>query len=198
MRLGDGVRVPVDVADIRLRLTDRIAVRLPGITRALAPRLIAAPAGSRLRIALMSRVLTAGWAACDSKDWAFLERLYAPDVVWHAAPDFLPDVSEPVVGRSAVFGFLDETWETMGWSDCAPAEIIDPGGPFMAACVQVRATGRVSGIAMNRDTVQLYEMTPDGVVGRQWSSNTFEEAAAFLDERLEERAQDPSSDRQVR
>jgi hypothetical protein len=186
---ADAVRWPIDAEQIRLRLSDRLAQRLPALQRRLAPRLIADPAGSRLRRWLFTRSVTAGWAAFDGQDWDYLERIYEPGVEMTMTADMFIDTEGTFVGWPATRALLERAWDGFNSSDQRPTEIIDPGGRHFIARVDARATGEYSGIEFQREMVNLYEFGDSGLVARQWTGNDPAGVAALLAERrLEEGA----------
>lgn len=182
----DAVRISIEVDELRLRAADRVASRLPVIARSLAPRLIAAPAGSRIRVALVTRMMVAGCAATDRRDWGFLQRFHAPELVHRSVPGFYVDWPEHAVGWPAFQAALSSFMEAFGDTGFQPVELFDLGGPFFCVRLANRAEGRSSGIAVDTEFFYTYEMGADGVAVRQWATNTLAEAAAFYEQRLAE------------
>jgi hypothetical protein len=181
---ADAVRWPVDAHEVRLRLGDKLAARLPVIARRVAPRLLAEPAGSRGRRWLLTRGLTAGFAAADGGDWDYLERIYEPGISLTMHPEVAPDLPARSEGFAAFRSVLESIYEIMANADSNPVEIIDLGGAHFVARNQWASEGVYSGLEMNRRMVQLYEMTENGRIGLQWTCVDLETAEELYAERL--------------
>jgi hypothetical protein len=181
---AEAVRWPIDAEQIRLRMSDRLVARLPGLTRRLAPRFLAEPAGSRARRWIVERALLAGFAAFDADDWDYLRRVYEPDVVYRPADDVLPDLPSRAEGFEAVRAMIDAVRDVVHALDTRPVEIVDLGGPHFAALVEHGAAGASSGISVTGRFVYLYEMSEAGRVARQWFATDPANAEAFYHERL--------------
>ncbi len=186
LAFDDAVCSPIEVDELRLRVTDRVASRLPVIARTLRPRLIAAPAGSKLRTALLTRMMIAGFAGIDQRDWSYMQRIYAPEMVWRAVPGFWLDAPEHAVGWPAVQVRLASFLDAFGDTDFRPVEFLDLGGPFFGVRVATNLKGRYSGIVVTNEAFYVYELGAAGVAVRQWAANTRAEAAAFYEQRLAE------------
>lgn len=183
---ADAVRWPIDADAVRLRLSDKLIARLPAITQRLAPRLLADPAGSRARRWALNRAVIAGFAAADSLDWDYLERIYEPDVRLRMTPEIGPDLPALSQGFAALRSVLESIYEIMDNADSGPVEIIDPGGPHFVVRLQWTSKGVYSGLPMDRQMLNLYELTATAKIGLQWTCMELETAAAFFTERLAE------------
>jgi ketosteroid isomerase-like protein len=183
---ADAVRWPIDADGSRLRVSDRLVSRMPALQQRLAPRLLADPAGSRTRRWVLTRAVTAGFAATDRGDWAYLERIYEPDVVLRVAPETAPDLPATAEGFDAVRAVIETIYEIMATADTRPLEIIDLGGSHFVALNQVQGEGSYSGLEMNRAVVNVYEISTRGKAARQWSCVELATAERFYAERLAE------------
>jgi hypothetical protein len=178
------VRWPIDADAVRMRLSDKLAARLPALGERLAPRLLAEPAGSRRRRWVLTRGLTAGFAATDRGDWDYLKRIYEPDVSLRIGPDVAPDAPELAESFSALRSALEQFYEITANADSRPVEIIDLGGPHFVGRIQFTSKGAYSGLAMNRQMFNLYELSARGRASRQWLCLDLETAEEFYAERL--------------
>jgi hypothetical protein len=178
----EAVSWEIDPADSRMRVTDRLAARLPELLRRVWHRAEAEPAGSRLRRKLLSRGQQAGWAAIDRRDWEYLRRIYDPDVELRWGEGKFIDVGEYDRGWPSVQKTLESVYEAFDTTQ-APREIIDFGGPFHAVRVGTDVTGPSSGIKLYQELILLYEINA-GLCVRQWSSSDREEIQGWLTERV--------------
>jgi hypothetical protein len=176
--LADAVRWPLDADEFRLRLSDRAVARLPAVATRLWRTAIEQPPGSRLRRWLVTRVLTAGWAAYDAKDWDFLGQFYAPDVVATVSGDVLFDWGT-TRGWAETQARLEQTYDAVV-GETRPFEVIDPGGPFAAVRLDTEFTGQASGISLKREITVIYEIGAGGRVVRQLTSPDPDEIDAWL------------------
>jgi hypothetical protein len=187
LTLAGAVRWPIDRAAVRLRMSDRVVSHLPGIMQRTWEWVEGERAGSRMRRWLLTRALTAGWGALDRLDFEYLGRYYDPEVTLVYGKGMPMDVAPLVHGWTDVCRELERMYEV--WiGDQQPLEVIDVGGAFMAARVELSLTGTASGIEMKRDTVILYEISR-GKVLRQWNSTDDAEIEEWLAARLSELAQ---------
>lgn len=180
----EAVSWEIDPEDARLRMTDRVVVRLPELVRRVWRRMESEPAGSPLRRKFASRVLRAGWAATDRRDWKYVARLYDPNVEVHWGNSFI-DVPDYMRGWAALQKALESVYEAFETTEQSPREAIDFGGPFFAARLGTDLTGQGSGISLQEESFALYEVG-DGVCVRQWYSPEQEEIEAWLSERAAE------------
>ena len=185
--LEQAVRWPIDPDDIKLRRSDRVMTRLPGLLARAAPRFIAEPAGSRLRRWIIDRAMLTGFAATDSGDWDYLSNLYESDVQLRIEPDAtvpgFPAISE---GYESLKALMQEAVSLFREFDSVPAEIIDLGGPHFAARVEHGYKATYSGLEGSGGYVYMYEISERGRCSRQWWAKDLTGAAAFYGERLEE------------
>jgi ketosteroid isomerase-like protein len=186
---GDAVRWPIDADEVRQRVTDRFVQRLDLIRRRVAPRMLAQPAGSPLRRALVTRGSAASWAAFDNRDWDFMERAYAPDVIFTITGDELAfDLPPEAHGWQECRRVIEDLYEGFADLDQRLVEVIDLGGAHFINRIEGRLTGTYSGLDVERDFATLYELTGEGRVGRQWIAD-FAGLEAFLAERRAELGQ---------
>ena len=180
----EAVSWEIDPEDARLRMTDRVAARLPEVVRVVWRRASSEPAGSRLRRRFLSRVLRAGWAATDRRDWEYVARLYDPEVEVHWGNSFI-DVPDHTHGWTGLKEALERVYEAFETTEQSPREAIDFGGPFFGVRLGTDLIGQGSGITLQEESFALYEVG-DGVCVRQWYSPEQEEIEAWLSERAAE------------
>jgi hypothetical protein len=182
--LADAVTWPIDDAAIRLRISDKLAARLPALTRHVSRRLVGQPAGARQRRWLLTRLVAAGYAAQDRADWAYIERFFAPDVVARFGEGIPFDVERLTTGWEGWRASLERIFDTSLFQS-RPHTVVDFGGQLFGACVEMRMMGQASGIAATEDLFSIYE-SRDGVVVRQWVTSSADELDGWLAERRAE------------
>jgi hypothetical protein len=175
-------RWPVSRDEVRLRMSDRMVSRWPGVMRAIGERVIAAPRGSRSRRRFLTRSCVAGFAAWDAREYDYLERIFAPDVRYEMRVEWF-DLQGVFEGWAA----LREHWlgyqDVLGPIDNELTELIDVGGPYFALGVTMRAAGRTSGIDISVDLVVLCRFER-GVATHYWNLPDEQTAAQVLAEHL--------------
>jgi ketosteroid isomerase-like protein len=177
--VAEAVRIPIS-PDARLparrTLDERLSVRWPGASAALARVVNRLPARSRLRRALLRRGVLSTWASWNRGD---LEAVFArvhPQIVYHPRADE-PDPS-PHVGREAyeqlVYGFADSfsqvTFEVL--------EVIDAGDHVITSTVLravLRGQESATGGGVSATYVFVYKLR-DGLVVEGWEYRTKQEA----------------------
>jgi hypothetical protein len=180
-------RWPIDPADIRLRTSDRLLARFPGLLRRMGPRFIAEPAGSRLRRWVLDRAVLTGFAATDARDGDYLSRIYEPGVRLWVDPDAaLPGTPTQVEGFDALRELLDEAVRVWTEFESRPVEIIDLGGRHVVAVIAFGVTAKYSGLDSTGAFTYLYEISDAGRCARQWWTADLASAEAHYRERLAE------------
>ncbi len=180
---AEAPRWAIDAAAIRLRLTDRVVARTPALQRRLGPRLLTEPAGSTLRRRLLTRALTAGWAATEQRNYAVLESLYSPDFEGYFSPEVNVDFPEHVSGWPAFQRLLDGVFEAWVAADYTLVEIIDPGGPFVVNRARISGEGRFTSIELGFEIATLYELDEVARCRRQWMTTGLDALGDFYTER---------------
>jgi ketosteroid isomerase-like protein len=146
----DHVRIPLVFRDRRLKmrtLDERLTVRVPGLYRVLARRIIRWPLRSRLRRWMLKRRAVAGYHGMNRGDIEVLLAIYDPDVLvhFHTGGTMPPDLTGEYRGHT---GFRDlwarwsDSWEEFRFE---PTEVIDLG-EVMIIVVKIRGRGRASGL----------------------------------------------------
>jgi ketosteroid isomerase-like protein len=112
------------------------------------------------------------------EDWEALERLIAPDC---QVLDFdLPDTSEPFHGPDGWFAWLaqwDSAWDS--WT-IDEVEVRDAGGDRVVAEFRVHATGRGSGLELDRHDAIVYALRDGQIVSLEYY-NEGQKAEALAD-----------------
>jgi hypothetical protein len=152
-----------------VRMSDRAVARLPAVAARLWRTVTEQPPGSRLRRWLLTRILTAGWAAFDAEDWDFLGQFYDPDVVATISGEGMIFDWGTTHGWAETQARLEETYDAM-WGETRPFEVIDLGGRFAGNRLIATLTGESSGISTSRELTVIYEIGAGGRVVRQLTS----------------------------
>jgi hypothetical protein len=177
------VRWPIDAADVRLRMSDRMVSRLPVIARRAGDRVATMPAGSRTRRWIFTRLVTAGFAASGAEDWSYLKRLYAEDVVLRNGGGVPLDFPSRLVGWDQLQTMLTDFRDAVRGVEFRPVELLDAGGPFLGARVHIQMSGRASGAEVSQDIFSLYEFV-GGRATKQWQGGTLDQALELMTEDL--------------
>jgi ketosteroid isomerase-like protein len=174
----DVVRAPLSLPAARGRRTldERLYVWFP----ALLPRLISAVMRlrprSRVRRAMLSRLVRRGWAASNREDLDLALCGYDPDVEisWPESGGVaFPDLQGTYRGREGfrrVWAAMHDPWEV----EVRPEEMIDAGDRLLVIA-QVTARGRGSGVRVGGPLIGLYTLRAGRIV-RERYFNDQEEA----------------------
>ena len=160
-----GVRIPLAPETSQHRpLDDRILARCP----ALVPRLLAAwarlPRHSRLRRAMLVRLVRQGYAAANRRDFDVTIRGYDPGYEYH--PDVgIPDADAVYYGHDGFHKFWRQLLEAFDDVRLDPKEILDLGDRVLVT-TQMSGHGTGSGVSINQQLFQLMTLRR-GVIARQ-------------------------------
>jgi hypothetical protein len=179
----EAVSWEIDPADVRVRLSDRLAARLPEMSRLAWGRMKNEPAGSRMRGWMLCRLHKAAWAAMDRRDYGYVENFYDPEVEVIWGDQAFIDVDTHTHGWDALRKGFETIYETID-SMQTPLEVIDFGGPFHAARISNDLIGPGSGISLQAQMFCLDEQRDPGRVVRQWASSERKQIEAWLAERV--------------
>ena len=111
------VRIPVRVRDQSTRTLDqRLAIRFPRLSAALARRLFKLPPSSRLRQAMLRRVIQLGAEAYNRRDLEAVVVNYDPEIEYYPYREFVDaGLAEPCYhGPSGYRAYIDATYEVWG------------------------------------------------------------------------------------
>ena len=160
-----GVRIPLaPEAKQHRTLDDRILARFP----ALIPLLFAAwsrlPRHSRLRRAMLVRLVRQGYATANRRDFDVTIRGYDPGYEYH--PDVGVADADPVYyGHDGFHKFWRQLLEAFDDVRLDPKEILDLGDRVLVT-TQMSGHGTGSGVSINQQLFQLMTLRR-GVIVRQ-------------------------------
>jgi ketosteroid isomerase-like protein len=138
-------------------LEERILIRFPGLLAVFAPIVWRLPHRSRLRAALVRRVVRLGIEASNRRDHQAMFMLYAPD----CESSFPPQMA--AIGEPGARGREERVrWEARWrdeWGDFhyVPDELVDLGERLLITG-RMRGTGRGSGVASDTDWAVLFDV----------------------------------------
>jgi ketosteroid isomerase-like protein len=154
------VRIPLEVRDRPRRAPDEaLTVRFPGLLRLGARLLFRLPPRSRLRQALLRRVVCQGQEAFNRGDFAAVVPKYQPDIEVFP-PEELVGLGElrSVYRGHAELGEFHRSWaETWAASEVAPRELIDLGDRLLLLG-RMENRGSASGVSTVAEYAQLWDM----------------------------------------
>ena len=161
-----GVRIPLaPEAKQHRTLDDRILARFP----ALVPRLLAAwsrlPRHSRLRRAMLVRIVRQGYATANRRDFDVTIRAYDPRYEYHPEQVALPDSDPVYYGHDGFHKFWRQLLEAFDDVRLDPKEILDLGDRVLMT-TQMSGHGTGSGVSINQQLFQLMTFRR-GVIVRQ-------------------------------
>ena len=150
---------PLSESAIQRRTVDeRCFVRVPALYRLVVERLNGLSPGSRVRQALLPRVIRRGYAAGSRRDFEFLLQSLDPEI------EFRPNGGLSSADLDSVLHGHDgyrEAWErTLDAFDdlrLVPEEVLDLGDNFLLVTVQYTGHGSGSGVPVSQQVFQLLE-----------------------------------------
>jgi hypothetical protein len=155
----------------RRGVDERLLLALPWLGRRLVSATVRLPAGSRLRRAVVTRLIRVGVAANNRRDYAAMCAFFAPDLELYVYPD---DPESRGVDFDAVYygseGYVKslEIWKApFGAQRWDLHELIDPGGDRIGARAEQVGRGAGSGAEV-RWTQFIVWQFEGGVLRRQW------------------------------
>ena len=146
-------------------LEERLALRFPKAAAILARRVWRLPRRSRLRQALLRRVVVLGWDAMNRVDLEFGLALYHEDVESIFDPRAVSLGLANSRGREARRRTLSEVYGETGEMRFEPDELIDLGDDRLLVTGRMTGTGRQSGAPFELDWANLWTID-DGLVVR--------------------------------
>jgi ketosteroid isomerase-like protein len=161
-----GVRIPLAAEAKQHRTLDaRILARFP----ALVPRVLAAwsrlPRQSRLRRAMLVRLLRQGYATANRREFDVTVSAYDPGYEYHPGQVALPDTDSVYHGHEGFPKFWRQLLEACGDVRLDPKEVLDVGDPVLVT-VQMSGHGTGSGVSVNQQLFQVMTFRR-GVIVRQ-------------------------------
>jgi ketosteroid isomerase-like protein len=160
-----GVRIPLAPETSQHRTLDaRILARFP----ALVPPVLAAwarlPRHSRLRQAMLVRLVRQGYATANRRDFEVTVRAYDPGYEYH--PDVgIPDADAVYHGHDGFHKFWRQLLEAFDDVRLDPKEILDLGDRVLVT-TQMSGHGTGSGVSINQQLFQLMTLRR-GLIVRQ-------------------------------
>ena len=150
-----GVRLPpAREAGLHRTMDEQILVRFP----ALVPRLGAAPMWlprhSRLRRAMLVRLVRQGYAAANRRDFDLTVKGYDPDYEYYPEQVALPDSDAVYYGHDGFYKFWRQLLESFDDVRLDPEEMLDLGDRLLVT-TQLSAHGTGSGVAVKQQMFQL-------------------------------------------
>ena len=172
-----GVRIPLPPETSQHRTLDaRILARFP----ALVPRLLAAwarlPRHSRLRRAMLVRLLRQGYATANRRDFDVTVRGYDPGWEYRPGQVGIPDSDPVYYGHDGFHKFWRQMLEAFDDIRIDPKEILDLGD-LVLVTIQMRGHGTGSGVSIDQQLFQLMTFRR-GLIVRQVD---FEDRAQALE-----------------
>jgi ketosteroid isomerase-like protein len=155
----------------RRRLDEAILVRFPGLARAIGPAWSRLSPSSRLRRALIRRVVTHGCDAVNRRDLDAMLVLFDPDVELHvgdtpAAAMVPPDLVGVHRGHQGYVRVIAAVTETIEDFRLNYEEVTDYGDRLMIACRQT-GRGRLSGVPYDQPFFQVLSISAGHVVRQE-------------------------------
>jgi ketosteroid isomerase-like protein len=150
-----GVRLPpAREAGLQRTMDERILVRFP----ALVPRLAAArmwlPRHSRLRRAMLVRLVRQGYAAANRRDFDLTVKGYDPDYEYYPEQVALPDSDAVYYGHDGFYKFWRQLLESFDDIRLDPEEMLDLGDRLLVT-TQMSGHGTGSGVSVKQQIFQL-------------------------------------------
>jgi hypothetical protein len=156
----------------RRGVDERLRLALPWLTRGLLSMTVRAPAGSRLRRAVLTHSLRTAVAATNRGDYTAISAFCASDFelyVWPDEPESRP------AGADAVYygpeGYLKalEIWiEPFSEHRWDLHEFVDPGGDRIGARAEMVGRGAGSGAEVRLAQFHVFQFER-GLLRRQWA-----------------------------
>ena len=154
------VRQPIAVKGRSTRgLEERLALRFPRITAFLARTVWRLPTRSRLRQALLRRVVVLGWEAMNRVDLEFGLALYHEDVESIFDPRAVTLGLANTRGREARRRTLTEVYAETREMRFEPDELIDLGDDRLLVIGRMRGAGRSSGAPFDLEWANLWTIS---------------------------------------
>jgi ketosteroid isomerase-like protein len=172
-----GVRIPLAPEAKQHRTLDaRILARFP----ALIPHLLAAwsrlPRHSRLRRAMLVRLVRQGYATANRREFDVTVSAYDPGYEYHPGQVALPDTDPVYYGHDGFHKFWRQLLEAFDDVRLNPKEILDLGDRVLVT-IQMSGHGTGSGVSINQQLFQVMTFRR-GVIVRQVD---FEDRAQALE-----------------
>ncbi len=155
----------------RRGVDERLLLALPWLGRRLVAATVRAPAGSRLRRAVVTYSLRTAVAATSRSDYWAIFALCAPDIelyLWPDEPDSRPAGLDAVHYGPEGYVKAVEIW-TAPFSEHRwdLREFVDPGGDRIGAHSQLLGRGAGSGAEVRWAHFQVWQFER-GLLRRQW------------------------------
>jgi ketosteroid isomerase-like protein len=184
--IAEGVRTALTATASsrnRRKIDEAIFVRFPGLARAIGAAWSRLPPSSRLRRALIKRVVTQGCDAANRRDLEAMLILFDPEVELHvgdtpAAAMVPPDLVGIHRGRQGYVRVIKAVTETIEDFRLNYEEVIDYGDQLLIVCRQT-GRGRLSGVPYDQPFFQVLSIGK-GRVFRQENFTDRAQASAAI------------------
>lgn len=170
----------------RRGVDERLLVALPCLGRRLVAAIVRAPAGSRLRRAVLTYSIRTAIAATNRGDYAAISVLGAPDLelyVWPDKPESRPAGLDAVYyGPGGYVKALDSWKAPFSEFRYDLRELVDPGGDRIAARVEMVGRGGGSGVEVRMAHFNVWQFER-GQLRRNWTFASEEAMLSVLEDR---------------
>ena len=155
----------------RRGVDERLLLAVPWLARRLVSATVRAPAGSRLRRAMLTRLIRVAIAANNRGDHIAMSAFFAPDVELYLYPDEpgsrASDLDPVHYGREGVVRMV-EIWKApFGEHRWDLREVVDPGGDRIGMRTEVVGRGDSSGVEVRLAQFQVMQFER-GLLRREW------------------------------
>ena len=145
-------------------LEERLALRFPRVTGFIARATWRLPQRSRLRRALIRRMVALGWEAMNRVDLEFGLALYHEDVESIFDPRAVTLGMANTRGRDARRRVLTEFYAETRETHFQPDELIDLGDDRLLVTGRMKGTGRSSGAPFETEWANLWTISEGRVI----------------------------------
>ena len=168
----------------RRGVDERLQLALPWLGREVVSAALRAPAGSRLRRAVLTYGIRVAVAANNRRDYAAMTAVFAPDIelyLWPDEPESRPAGLDAVhygpEGYVKSLGVWKAEFSEHRWD---LREVVDPGGDRFGARTEVVGRGAGSGVEVRLTQFQVWQFER-GLLRRQWVLASEEGLLAVLE-----------------
>ena len=151
-------------------LDQRLMLRTPRLTAATRKAIFRLPLGSRVRHALVSRIVRLAFSAFERGEYAVpMELFYSPDVEFHggALGETPPGMAYDLRGRPDLARWIEGWHEGFAWIEYDIPELVDFGDRLVFALHQV-GEGRGSGVRTELTTYSAVRVEDGLAVWQCW------------------------------
>src|ERR1043166_61380 len=135
-------------------LDERIVVRFPSLVPWLTAARMRLPRHSRLRRAMLVRLVRQGYASANRRDFEMTVTAYDPCYEYHPGQVALPDTDSVYYGHDGFHKFWGQLLEAFDDVRLDPKEVLDLGDRLLVT-IQMSGHGTGSGVSINQQFFQL-------------------------------------------